>query len=113
VLLLGLIGYSLLYLNSTVYSLWAAGGPPTETPNYWMHRSLVNFGYFMALVSTSVFLFVVLKKGYSFKESKALYVWLVIMVLSIGYPIAKKEMEIDSCLDLGGKWSANRHACEM
>ncbi len=110
--LLGLIGFGLLYLNSTVFSLWAAGGPPTEVPNAWLHRALVHFGISVALFATGVFLFKLLKPGFSSKGKKIVYVWFVIMAIAIGYPPTKEFILVDACLDSGGKWSEKHFDCQ-
>lgn len=110
--LIGLIGFALLYLNNIAYSLWAAGGPPTEVPKAWLHRVLVHFGFAVALFATAIFVFKVLKPGYSFKGKKILYIWFVIVAVAIGYPSIKEFFSIDTCLDSGGKWSEKHFDCQ-
>jgi hypothetical protein len=110
--LIGFIGFGLLYLNSTVYSLWAAGGPPTEVPKAWEHRALVHFGFSVALFATAVFTFKVLKPGFSFKGTKIFYVWVTIIAVAIGYPPIKEVFLVDACLDSGGKWSEKHFDCQ-
>lgn len=112
ILLLGLTAFGMLYLNSTVYSLWAAGGPPTEVPNAWLHRSLVHFGFSVALITTGIFFFRALRKGYIYKGSKAWGIWIVIITISLGGPPLREFVQIDSCLDSGGKWSKKHHECQ-
>ena len=107
-----LIGLSLLYLNSTAYSLWAAGGPPTEVPNAWLHRALVNFGYSISLFAGAILAFKVLKTGFSINKSKSVYIWLLIIASALVYPQAKEYLLIDSCLDSGGKWSEQYFECQ-
>lgn len=101
--LLGFIVFGLFYLNSTFFNLWLASGPPTDVPNAWLHRALVHFGFSLALFATAIFGYKSLNKGFSFKKSKALYIWLVIVLLSIVVPPIKKSIQIDRCLDTGGK----------
>ena len=110
--LLGLIGFALLYLNSTAFSLWAAGGPPTEAPKAWLHRALVQFGFSVALFSTAIFIFKVLKPGFSFKGKRIHYVWAAIVAVALGYPPIKEFFLIDACLDSGGKWSEKHFDCQ-
>jgi len=110
--LIGLIGFALLYLNSTVFSLWAAGGPPTDVPKAWSHRALVQFGFSVALFATAITMFKVLKPGFLLKGRKILYVWLVIVAFAIGYPLAKEFFLVDVCLDSGGKWSEYYFDCQ-
>ena len=110
--LLGFVALGLVYLNSTIFSLWAAGGPPTEAPNAWFHRALVHFGFAVTSFATGFFIFRVLKAGYILRGSKARRVWLLIVVVALGWPPLKKSIEIDSCLDLGGIWTQTHHECE-
>ncbi len=112
VLLLGFAAMGLLYLNSTMASLWAAGGPPTAVPNAWLHRALVHFGFSVSLLATGVCIFRTLKSGYIFKGSKTWKVWLLTVVVALGWPPFNKFLEIDSCLDLGGRWIYTHHECE-
>jgi hypothetical protein len=112
IVLLGLIVLGLRYLNSTFYSLSAAGGPSTEVPNAWQHRALVNFGFTVASITTGVFLFKILNEKNVLKGVKLWGIWLLIMVLSIGLPPLKKFIQVDRCLDSGGAWSEKQHECQ-
>lgn len=112
VLLLGFVAMGLLYLNSTMVSLWAAGGPSTETPNAWLHRALLHFGFSVSSLTTGYSIFRVLNDRYIFNGSKTWKVWLLIVVVALGSPPFKKFLEIDSCVDLGGRWIHTHHECE-
>lgn len=112
VCLLGFVALGFIYLNSTLFSLWAAGGPPTEAPNAWFHRALVHFGFAITSFVSGFFIFRVIKVGYVYRGSRAWRVWLLIVVVALGWPPLKKFLEIDSCLDLGGRWTQTLHECE-
>jgi hypothetical protein len=111
VLLLSLIGIGLLYLNSTAYSLWAAGGPPTETSKAWLNRALVHFGFSVAFIFTGIMCFSGLQKGFNFKGSKLFRIWLITLVIVLGYPQLREFYLVDSCLDSGGAWSKRHFEC--
>jgi hypothetical protein len=49
VLLVALVGAA-IYLNSTLFSIWVAGGPPTPHPEAWVHRAEVHACTAVALV---------------------------------------------------------------
>jgi len=111
-LLLSFISVGLLYLNSTFYSLWVAGGPPTQVPSVWLHRASVHLGFSVALFATGIFFFKSFKKGLVFTGTKAWSIWLLIILICLGWPALNKSIKIDSCLDLGGKWSQKNHECQ-
>lgn len=110
VALIVLIAWSLRYLHSTVFSLWAASGPPTEVPQAWLHRALVHFGYSVALSAAAVFVFQFLKPRSKRKRSH--YVCFAIVVLAVGYPLVKEFFLSDACLDSGGRWSQRHFNCQ-
>lgn len=112
VLLLGLIAMGLLYLNSTAYSLWAAGGPPTEVPHAWLNRALVHFGFSVAFIFTGIMCFKALKNGFYLKKSKLLKYWLITLLIVLGYPQLREFYLVDKCLDSGGAWSKRHFECK-
>jgi len=111
-LTLGFIALGLLYLNSAFFSTWAAGGPPTKYPHAWAQRALQHFGFSISLIATGIMAFIGLKKNYNLKKSKYKYVWLVLLLLSLGYPKAREWLLIDKCLDSGGAWNYEYFECQ-
>ena len=111
ILLLLLISIGLLYLNSTFYSLWAAGGPPTEVPQAWINRAIVHFGLSIFFILTGVMCFVALKKGFKLKKSKYFLFWVLAVSVALGYPQVREFLKVDSCLDSGGSWDERKFEC--
>lgn len=110
-LTVSLIVLALLYLNSTGASFWAAGGPPTKYPRAWEQRGISHFCYSIASMVTAVMLYIGLKNNYNWKKSKLKYIWVILLLLSLGYPKARESMLIDKCLDSGGKWNYEYFEC--
>ena len=111
VLMLLLVAAGLLYLNSTVYSFWVAGGPPTDIPNAWRHRGAVHFGFSVALIATAVLVFRIVRAGQKINRSRPVVVWLIVLAVSLGYAPVKKLLQVDKCLDSGGEWNERGYAC--
>jgi len=111
ILLLGFIGGALLYANSSFYSAWVSGGPPNDYPHAWAQRAIIHFGYAIALFSTGIMAFVALGRNFKFKASKLKYVWIIVLLLSLGYPECREFVLIDKCLDSGGAWDESHFEC--
>lgn len=111
-ILLIFICTGLLYLNSAAFKAWVSGGPPTDYPKLWLHGSLVHFGYSLSLFTTGIMFFISLKAGFVWSKSKFKYVWLMLLLLCLGYPKIKKWILIDKCLDSGGSWNSEYFECK-
>ncbi len=111
VLLLGLIALGLLYLNSAAFSAWVAGGPSNDYPHAWAQRALVHFGISISLIASGVMAFIAIKSEFKWKVSKFKYVWLLILLLALGYPKVREWMLIDKCRDSGGVWNSQYFDC--
>jgi hypothetical protein len=111
-LTLGFIALGLIYLNSTIFSTWAAGGPPTKHPHAWAQRALVHFGFCVSFIATGVMAFIGLRRDFNWRKSKYKYIWLILLLLSLGYPKAREWLLIDKCLDSGGAWSSEYFECK-
>ncbi len=110
--LLGLIASGLLYLNSAAYSAWVAGGPPNDYPHAWEQRALVHFGISISLMASGVMAFISFKSDFKWKASQYKYVWLLILLLGLGYPKTREWILTDKCLDSGGTWSSQHFDCK-
>jgi hypothetical protein len=108
---LGLIALGLLYLNSTFFSAWVAGGPPNDYPHAWAQRALIHFGFSISLVASGLMAFVSLRTDFKWKVSKYKYLWLLILLIGLGYPKVREWVLIDKCLDSGGAWSYQYFEC--
>jgi len=101
----------LLYLNGAAYSSWVSWGPQNEYPKLLEHRSIVWLGFSIVLLSTGIVVFRSLREGYKFKVSKYIIFWLMLAIISLGYPVVREFLLIDNCLDSGGAWSAKYFDC--
>ena len=111
-LTIGLTVLGLLYLNSFIFYRWAASGPPTEIPIFLNHSALIQFGYSIALFLAAAVVFNTLKPGFSIRGTRIIYIFLMIIVFAIAYPLSKKFFLIDACLDSGGSWSEYYFECQ-
>jgi hypothetical protein len=111
-LLIGLAICGLLYLNSTFYSAWVAGGPPNDYPHAWAQRALIHFGFSISLMASGVMAFIAFKADFKWKVSKYKYLWILILLLGLGYPKAREWVLVDKCLDSGGAWSSQHFECK-
>ena len=110
-LLVTCIVFGLLYLNGAFGSWWASWGPPTEYPEAWEQQAVKRLCIAVALLFTGPMVFVTLKNGYKFKKSIYIYVWFVVVILSLSYPSVREFVLIDKCLDSGGAWSEEHFEC--
>lgn len=90
IVLIGGVLLGLLYLNGAAGSWWISWGPPNEYPKVWEQRAIVQFGLAVVCFVTGPMLFVFLKDVFAFKRSKLKYAWLLIVVVSFGYPKARE-----------------------
>ena len=112
-LLASFVILGLLYLNGAVGAWWASWGPPTKYPEYWQHAAIVRLGYAISAFCLGFIIFMVLKKGFSLKNSQyKFYTLITAVILSLGYPKAKEWLLIDACLDSGGAWQHNEFRCK-
>ena len=107
----GLIVWGSMHLNNAFFSILAAGGPHTRHPHTWSQKALVHFGYSVGLFATSIMALIGLKTDYNWRKSKYKYIWLILLLLSLGYPKAREWILIDKCLDSGGKWNIEYFEC--
>ena len=112
VLLLGLIGLGLLYLNGAMFAVKMTYGPPTDYPNVWAHVGWKRLGYGFTLIALAVIFFLALRKGFRVKKSKTIIILVVLIVVVLALPYARRELLIDKCLDLGGRWDGQYYVCE-
>lgn len=111
--LIGLILLGLMYLKDAFIFTLLSSATTCADPLVWRHRSIVYLGYGLACISTSIMLFVILKDEVSFKNYKIILVWLAFLLACLIYPEFKEWLEIDRCLDSGGKWSAEYFECSI
>ena len=108
VLTLVFVVAGLLCLNQSLYSLWVAGGPPTDFPNAWYQNGIVWAWRGLALLVFGIFFQF---KWHSLRSSWLAKLITAIVILGMLYPYAREQLLIDSCLDGGGAWSAQHFDC--
>jgi hypothetical protein len=110
-LFLGILALALLYLNSALFSSWVAGGPPNKNPQAWEVRALRHLGFSISLLATGVMFLIGLKTNYNWRKSKYKYIWVLILVVCLGYPKAIELLLINRCISSGGQWNAEYFEC--
>ena len=110
-ILIILIILGLIYLNSSVFSIWAANGPPCEIPKTYMNRALIHFCYSVSSTFTGIIIFVALKAGLKINKSILFKVWLITIITLIAYPQVREFYLVDSCHDSGGSWNKKYFEC--
>lgn len=100
-----------IYFNSAVFSAWVAGGPPNDYPEAWAYRSFRHLFYGIGFIVFAITIFLSLKP-----EAKRIKVkWTIGLLIGLcifATPHISKFLEIDSCIDQGGKWNKKYHRCE-
>ena len=106
------LALGLLYLNGAAGSWWVSWGPPTDFPESWEQRAILQLGYATALFATAPMLFITFKHRFNLKAYSYKYWWLAIIIISLSYPHARVFVLADRCLDSGGKWQATYIRCQ-
>jgi hypothetical protein len=102
---------SAIYLNSAVFSAWVSGGPPNDYPEAWEYRSIRHFFYGVGFIFIALTIFIALKAKAKRIIIKCATGSLIALIL-FGWPHFKLFIDIDSCLDQGGRWNKEFHKCE-
>jgi hypothetical protein len=108
---IALIIVSLIYINSAFYSSWVSGGPPNNYPEAWAYRSFRHFFYGIGFVVFAITFFLATKPIAKNIVAKCIIGSAVALSL-FATPHIDKFIDIDSCLDRGGRWSEVYHKCE-
>lgn len=108
--LLAGVALALVYLNSAAYSAWAGGGPPTTIRDAWLHRALVHLCYGVAAAFGGIILFRVIHRPP--RLDRAALALVVLALVLIAAPHAKRFLLVDRCLDSGGRWDAAAFRCQ-
>jgi hypothetical protein len=101
---------ALLFLNSALYSAWAAGGPPAQFKAAWEHRALQQFCRAMAFVLFASTVFCSLTLPLRIRPLRLIVAVLGVALLLV--PAAHEFMLVDACLDSGGRWGGATFVCE-
>jgi hypothetical protein len=103
-------GLALLYLNSAAFSAWAGGGPPTNIREAWMHHAFAHLCNGVAAALGGVILFRVVRSPP--RLDRATLALLVIGMVFIAAPRARRFLLADRCLDSGGRWDDAAFRCQ-
>jgi cell division protein FtsW (lipid II flippase) len=106
-----LLAIACIYLYSAAYSAWAAYGPPSDYPDAWAFRSFRHFFYGIGFIIFAATVFISLKANAKRKKAKCI-IGVILALCMFSTPHIKKFLEIDGCLDQGGRWNEDRHICE-
>jgi len=112
-LLITFVIFGLLYLNGAASSWWLSWGPPTDYPEAWEQQAIKRLSISLILLFTGPMIFVALKDEFSYKKSRYIYIWVVIILASVSYPKSREWLLIDTCLDSGGKWEHKYFKCTL
>lgn len=110
VLLLGLLGLALYFLNDFAFSAWLAGGPPGDHKLGWERRSQASLALSVASMLAAVAAFWAMAQLP--KVSRALLVVMGLSAILAVAPFVAREVLIDKCLDSGGRWNNSAIECE-
>jgi uncharacterized BrkB/YihY/UPF0761 family membrane protein len=100
----------LLFLNDAVFSLWAAGGPPTEHKSGWERRAVGSFLLFFACILGGIAVFRAVPR----LPTPGRVAWLAAGA-AVAFAVAPwvvRQAQIDNCLDSGGRWGYSTLECE-
>jgi hypothetical protein len=99
-----------VYFNSAVFSAWVSGGPPNEYPKAWAYRSFRHLFYGIGFVIFAITVHLSLKSDVKRQNVKCI-IGLLIGMSIFATPHIAKFLDIDSCLDQGGRWDEAHHRC--
>lgn len=107
------IALALLSANQAFYSAWQTAAPPgNEFPEAWAYEARKWLGYTIAWLVTAVLAVINLRRGWPYLRSKWNIVLLIVGILAVGYPRAWHFLQVDACLDRGGRWDYEQQSCE-
>ncbi len=108
--LLVAIAFALLWLNGAAFSAWMSGGPPNPYPHGWAVRSQAQLAYACASLVGGAGAFRIIR---AFPVFGRLSVGLLVLSVVLGVtPSIIRFMDIDRCLDRGGRWNYEGLQCE-
>ena len=107
------VAFALLSANQALFSISQTAGPAGSAyPEAWAYEARKWLGYTMAWLVTAVLAAINLRRGWPHLRSKWNIVLLIAVMLAVGYPRARHFLEVDACLDQGGRWSYEGQRCE-
>lgn len=107
-----LVVVALLYLNGVTSALWLAGGPPTDTPDYFLWLAARRFGYVVAICGAGMLVFQSMRRADDRRSRTASWVAVIAILGGLAVPRLLHFVAVDRCLDSGGRWSEHHDACQ-
>jgi hypothetical protein len=102
--------WALLLLNGAVFAAWMAGGPPNPYPQGWAMLSQSRLAWACAVAIGGIALFRIIQ---DMPTPGRLTRWLAVVAIVFAmWPSASKFIQIDRCLDNGGRWNDEGFQCE-
>ena len=101
---------SLLFLNGAVFSAWMSGGPPNPYPQGWAMRSLGQLSWAASAAIGGWAVFRILRDAPVLR--RATIVLAVLAGALAVFPSTNQFLQIDRCLDSGGRWNYEGLQCE-
>jgi len=112
VLCIALVGVALLYLNGLAFALWAAGGPPTDRPNYFLWRAWYCLGFVVAALTLAVACSALVRTVPTRRQLKVGFILSVLAFVAWAFPNAVHWLKVDTRLDSGRAWSYEYEGCK-
>lgn len=109
-LLLVALGFALLFLNGAAFSAWMSGGSPNPFPQGWAMRSQAQLAYAGAVAFAGFAVFRVIRE---IPALSRITIALAVVSAVLGvWPSVHQFVQVDRCLDSGGRWNYEGMQCE-
>lgn len=110
-LLLGTAAIGALYLlNGAAFAAWMSGGPPNPYPQGWAMRAQAQLSWAASVAIGGFAAFRIVRELPAPRRST---VALVIGAVALAvFPSANQFLQVDRCLDSGGRWNYEGLQCE-
>jgi hypothetical protein len=101
---------SLYLLNGAAFSAWMVGGPPNPFPQGWSMRSQTQLSWAVAAAAGGFAGFRAIRDFPALRRSTLALV--VVSTVFAILPSANRYLQVDRCLDSGGRWNYEGLQCE-
>ncbi|MBV8033550.1 hypothetical protein [Roseateles sp.] len=104
------IAAALLLVNGAAFSAWMSAGPPDPYPQGWALRSLKQLAWAASTALGGYAAFRAIREIPALRRTTlALAVAAVALTIP---PCAYEYLQVDRCLDTGGRWNTSGMQCE-
>ena len=111
VLTISTVIFGLLCLYYFFYSAVLANQSELPIRTVLEHQAIRFLGYSITLFFTSIMIFLGMKQKFIWRKSKFFYLWFLVSLFCVGFPILWKWSLKEQCLESGGKWNPGRFEC--